>query len=343
MGLASFGPSVLEPTYPCLLHRTRVTMQSLRILAMVTTTSTVPSTHGSNGLHPLWAIILITWQSLVDLVLLVRDPTPTCLLINILEKCAVLGFEHLTSRKLEEASGEMWRLKLCSARIPPELVARENRQASSPIKQYLNILAKSCSSLGSKWDLKSCSDARNSIAAISMPLKVLFSSKLESQWIRCLQYLLVQVNTDVREAFCAQIGIFVQHPIHSLATAKDLLVIQTLLETTAQVMVAVDVTSELFLFCLFLLIDHPNFRACYIHHVKGGFATLLSRAAHIQNDLFDNLSVRLTSRPNVVREFAEAVLGVETEQLVRKMVPVVLLKDNLKYLRISFQRKCSIA
>ncbi|EFH64135.1 hypothetical protein ARALYDRAFT_892953 [Arabidopsis lyrata subsp. lyrata] len=246
------------------------------------------------------------------------------------------------------------------------------------------------------------------------------------------------VNTDVREAFCAQIGIFVQHPIvsclflgedatekscerffffffnlieHSLATAKDLLVIQTLLETTAQVMVAVDVTSELFLFCLFLLIDHPNFRACYIHHVKGGFATLLSRAAHIQNDLFDNLSVRLTSRPNVVREFAEAVLGVETEQLVRKMVPVVLrklllicdlevvgksrerhiscyyslelfiqkkklfffnvcyqgmfsnrdrfslfftwyawdyqtlfsVKDNLKYLRISFQRKCSIA
>ncbi|KAL1193295.1 Serine/threonine-protein kinase ATR [Cardamine amara subsp. amara] len=188
-------------------------------------------------------------------------------------------------------------------------------------------------------------------------------ARTRSQWIRCLQYLLLHVNTDVREAFCAQIGIFVQHPLvsclfldedgmekswernffnlieHALATAKDLLVIQTLLETTAEIMVAVDVTSELFMFCLFLLIDqldHPELiirinasrlinRSCYIH-VKGGFATLLSRAAHIQNELFDNLSGRLTSRPNVVREFAEAVLGVETEELVKKMVPVVLPK-----------------
>jgi len=65
--------------------------------------------------------------------------------------------------------------------------------------------------------------------------------------------------------------------------------------------------------------------------VKGGFATLLSRAAHIQNELFDNLSVRLTRRPNVVRKFPEAVLGVETEKLVRKMVPVVLLPKLLVY------------
>ncbi|CAN7059710.1 unnamed protein product [Brassica rapa subsp. trilocularis] len=187
--------------------------------------------------------------------------------------------------------------------------------------------------------------------------------RTRSQWIRCLQYLLLHVNTDVREAFCAQIGIFVQQPIvsclfldedamekscernffdlieRSLATAKDLLVIQTLLETAAEVMVAVDITSELFLFSLFLLIDqldHPNLivrinasrlinRSCYIH-VKGGFAMLLSRAAHIQTKLFDNLSARLTIHPNVVREFAEAVLGVETEELVKKMVPVVLPK-----------------
>lgn len=188
-------------------------------------------------------------------------------------------------------------------------------------------------------------------------------ARTRSQWIKCLQYLLLHVNTDVREAFCAQIGIFVQHPIlsclfldedameiscerkffnlieHSLATAQDLLVIQTLLESTAEVMIAVDITSELFLFSLFLLIDqldHPNLIvrinasrlinwSCYIH-VKGGLTMLLSRAAHIQYELFDNLSVRLTSRPNVVREFAEAVLGVETEELVRKMVPIVLPK-----------------
>lgn len=187
--------------------------------------------------------------------------------------------------------------------------------------------------------------------------------RTRSQWIKCLQYLLLHVNTDVREAFCAQIGIFVQHPIlsclfldedgmekscernffnlieHSLATAKDLHVTQTLLESTAEVMVAVDITSELFLFSLFLLIDQLDHQdlivrinasrlinwSCYIH-VKGGFTMLLSRAAHIQNELFDNLAVRLTSRPNVVREFAEAVLGVETEELVRKMVPLVLPK-----------------
>ncbi|CAN8236301.1 unnamed protein product [Cochlearia groenlandica] len=187
--------------------------------------------------------------------------------------------------------------------------------------------------------------------------------RTRSQWKRCLQYLLLHVKTDVREAFCAQIGVFVQHPIlsylfldedatekspernffnlieQSLAATKDLIAIQTLLETTAEVMVAVNITSELFLLSLFLLIDqldHPNLmvrinasrlinRSCYIH-VKGGFTMLLSRAAHIQNELFDNLSVRLTSRPNVVKEFAEAVLGVEAEELVRKMVPVVLPK-----------------
>lgn len=187
--------------------------------------------------------------------------------------------------------------------------------------------------------------------------------RTRTQWIRCLQYLLLHVNTDIREAFCAQIGIFVQHPIvsclfldeddmgkscqrnffnlieHSLATSTDLLVTRTLLESIAEVMVAVDITNELFLFSLFLLIDHldhPNLivrinasrlinRSCYIH-VKGGAALLLSRAAHIQDELFDYLSVRLNSRPIIVREFAEAVLGVETEELARKMVPVVLPK-----------------
>ncbi|CAH8254304.1 unnamed protein product, partial [Arabidopsis lyrata] len=52
-------------------------LNSLRTLEVVTTTSTVPSVHGPNGLHPLWATRLTTWQSLVGLVLLVRDPTPT--------------------------------------------------------------------------------------------------------------------------------------------------------------------------------------------------------------------------------------------------------------------------
>ncbi|OMO91928.1 hypothetical protein COLO4_18014 [Corchorus olitorius] len=60
--------------------------------------------------------------------------------------------------------------------------------------------------------------------------------------------------------------------------------------------------------------------------VQGGFELLLSKAVRIRNELFDYLSIRLASCPKMVKEFAEAVLGVETEELLKKMIPVVLPK-----------------
>ncbi|XP_010416834.1 PREDICTED: serine/threonine-protein kinase ATR [Camelina sativa] len=268
--------------------------------------------------------------------------------------CLLQGFQCSKCDKFIESKDEKHFIII----EPPEMVKLEmdHHRDYFNLQLYFNLL----NDESSEETQLACVEVIRRILGHTPP-DILVRTR--SQWIECLEYLLLHVNTDVREAFCAQIGIFVQHPIlgclfhgddameksceqkffslieHSLATAKELLVIQTLLETTAEVMVAVDVTSELFMFCLFLLIDqldHPNLiirinasrlinRSSYIH-VKGGFATLLSRVAHIQNELFDNLSARLTSRPNVVREFAEAVLGVETEEIVRKMVPVVLPK-----------------
>ncbi|XP_019085635.1 PREDICTED: serine/threonine-protein kinase ATR-like [Camelina sativa] len=268
--------------------------------------------------------------------------------------CLLQGFQCSKCDKFIESKDEKHFIII----EPPEMVKLEmdHHRDYFNLQLYFNLL----NDESSEETQLACVEVIRRILGHTPP-DILVRTR--SQWIRCLKDLLLHANTDVREAFCAQIGIFVQHPIlgglfhgedameksceqkffslieRSLATAKDPLVIQTLLETTAEVMVAVDVTSELFLFCLFLLIDqldHPNLiirinasrlinRSSYVH-VKGGFATLLSRVAHIQNELFDNLSARLTSRSDVVKEFAEAVLGVETEELVRKMVPVVLPK-----------------
>ena len=126
---------------------------------------------------------------------------------------------------------------------------------------------------------------------------------------------------------------------YALSAAEDPQIFDTLLESTAEIMIAVDIHSHLFLFSLFLLVDqldnpHVTVRmnvsrlihkSCYFH-LKGGFELVLSKVVHIRNELFDYLSLRLASRPKMVKEFAEAVFGVETEELVRKMIPIVLPK-----------------
>ncbi|KAE8721412.1 Serine/threonine-protein kinase ATR [Hibiscus syriacus] len=66
-------------------------------------------------------------------------------------------------------------------------------------------------------------------------------------------------------------------------------------------------------------------KACCFHF-NGGFELLLSKAVNLRNKIFDYLSTRLASRPKMVIEFAEAVLGVETKELLNKMIPIVLPK-----------------
>ncbi|KAA8546139.1 hypothetical protein F0562_020967 [Nyssa sinensis] len=185
----------------------------------------------------------------------------------------------------------------------------------------------------------------------------------KSEWIKCVEVLLLHRKKAVREAFSTQISFFLEEPIlnslfldgevsgktkeqkfldkikHALAAADDPQIFETLLESTAEIMIAVDIHTQLFLFSLILLVDQLDnpyvtvrmtasrliHRSCYFH-LKGGFELILSKVVHIRNELYDYLSVRLATRPKMVREFAEALLGVETEELVQKMIPVVLPK-----------------
>lgn len=98
--------------------------------------------------------------------------------------------------------------------------------------------------------------------------------KTRSEWIKCVELLLFHRKKAIREAFCSRISFFLDDPIlsclfsneeasnktreqrfldkikHALAAAKDLQVFETLLESTAEIMIAVDIYSQLFLFSL---------------------------------------------------------------------------------------------
>lgn len=187
--------------------------------------------------------------------------------------------------------------------------------------------------------------------------------RTRSEWMKCVDFLLLHRKKAVREAFCTQIRFFLEEPIlncllldaelinktkeqkfmdtikHALAATGDPLMLETLLETAANIMNAVDIQSQLFLFSLTLLIDqldNPHLtvrimastlikRSCHVR-LKGGLNVVLSKVLHIRNELYDYLSIRLASRPEMIEEFAVAVLGVETEELVERMIPVVLPK-----------------
>nr|KYP69208.1 Serine/threonine-protein kinase ATR [Cajanus cajan] len=188
---------------------------------------------------------------------------------------------------------------------------------------------------------------------------VLLETRLE--WIKCVEFLLSSRSKELREAFCSQIRFFVDDLIlglifsgdaekskeqkfldtikHAMTVAVSPHILETLMECTAEIMVAVNIDSKLFLCSLILLVDqldstHVTVRmnasrlihkSCYFH-LKGGLELILSKDVHICNELYDYLSERLASRPVLVREFAEAVFGVETKELVKKMVPFVLPK-----------------
>ncbi|KAF5745781.1 serine/threonine-protein kinase ATR isoform X1 [Tripterygium wilfordii] len=193
------------------------------------------------------------------------------------------------------------------------------------------------------------------------PADILLKTRLE--WIKCIEFHLLHRNKAIREAFCLQVGSFLEDSVlsclfvdgdgsnknkeqkfldiikHALVATEDPQIFETLLESVAEIMIVVDIYSQLFFFSLILLVDqldnsHVSVRInasrlihkCCSFHLKGGLELLLSKVVHIRNDLFDYLSWRLVSRPKIVREFAEAIFGVETEELVKKMTPIVLPK-----------------
>ena len=191
------------------------------------------------------------------------------------------------------------------------------------------------------------------------PADILVQTRFE--WIKCVEFLLISRSKELREAFCSQISSFADDQILSLifsgdagkskeqkfldtielamTVAESPHILETLMECTAEIMVAVNIDSKLFLCCLILLVDqldsvHVTVRmnasrlihkSCYFH-LKGGLELILSKDVHTRTELFDYLSEKLASRPVLVKEFAEAVFGVETEELVKKMIPFVLPK-----------------
>lgn len=185
----------------------------------------------------------------------------------------------------------------------------------------------------------------------------------KSEWVKCVKFLLLNRKKALREAFCSQIISFLEDSVlcclfldgdssnktkeqkflgiieHALSVAEDPQIFETLVECISQIMIAVDIHSQLFLSCFILLVDQLDnpyvtvrmsasrliHRSCCFH-LQGGFELILSKAVHFQNELFEYLTMRLTNRPKLVREFAEAIFGIETEELVEKMVPIVLPK-----------------
>lgn len=185
--------------------------------------------------------------------------------------------------------------------------------------------------------------------------------KTRSQWVQCIDTLLLHKNRNVRQVFGSQISFFIREPIlenifpcddaankskeqrfmdtikHALAAAEEPLVFETLLETAATIMQTVDIHSQLFLFSLILLVsqlDSPHVtvrliasklinRSCNLRHTRG-LEALLSKVPHVRNELYVYLCMRLVSQSKMVEEFSVAVLGVETKELVERMKPVVL-------------------
>lgn len=183
------------------------------------------------------------------------------------------------------------------------------------------------------------------------------------QWIECINFLLLHKLKAVREAFCAEINCFLQDHIqdvlfmdgeasgktkvqkfldkikHALEVSEDPQILLTLLETTAEIMNASGIHEECFLSSFIMLINQLDNqhqavrltalrfiqRSCYCSS-KGGFELIFSRYFHIRDEIYEYLCARLASRPIMIKEFAEAVIGIKTEELVKKMVPFVIPK-----------------
>ena len=101
-----------------------------------------------------------------------------------------------------------------------------------------------------------------------------------SEWAKCIEFLLLNRKKAVREAFCTQINSFIEDPIlpclfcdeekptkikeqkfldiikHALSASEDPQIFDTLLESTAEIMISVDIYSQLFL--LVDQLDNPH-------------------------------------------------------------------------------------
>lgn len=182
------------------------------------------------------------------------------------------------------------------------------------------------------------------------------------QWIESINIFLLHKSKAVREAFSIEIGVFAEKNILNclffddlgfndskehefveklrcaLSMTEDPKIFETILESVGTVMNSVDVHECLFYYSLILLVDQLDnshatvrmiatniiHRSCF--HMNGGFEAILSKYTNIRDKLFDYLCSRLVTCPEIIREFAEAILKITVEDFLNKIVPVVLPK-----------------
>uniref|UniRef100_A0A1D1YBN2 Serine/threonine-protein kinase ATR n=1 Tax=Anthurium amnicola TaxID=1678845 RepID=A0A1D1YBN2_9ARAE len=188
----------------------------------------------------------------------------------------------------------------------------------------------------------------------------LFETRTE--WINCIDFLLIHDKRSIREAFSRGISTFLEgHILECLfsdgnknnkaeqnllyklkcafSASENHQVLETLLLTVAEVMNSVDIHDQLFIDSFILLVDHLDSRHITVQmtalnsiqrfcsiHLKGGFEQFLNKFVHIQNELFEHLCARLLSRTEIVTKFAEAVVRTTTQDFIRRMIPVVIPK-----------------
>ncbi|KAJ7539120.1 hypothetical protein O6H91_11G077400 [Diphasiastrum complanatum] len=183
-------------------------------------------------------------------------------------------------------------------------------------------------------------------------------------WNKCLDTLILHEKRSVREAFCSQIHYFAERRILAgvlghmddaidkkeiellgklrcaLVVTEDPDVVETLMETVAEIAKAARNNKQLLFFSVVLLIeqlDRTNIalgslsvslilEVATLGWPASGTGRIKYLLASIREEIFEYLSARLISRPLMIREFAEAVMNVEFSDFLKEMIPVVLPK-----------------
>ena len=127
---------------------------------------------------------------------------------------------------------------------------------------------------------------------------------------------------------------------HALVHTEDPDLLESLLEVIASVVLTASDHQQLFFFSFVLLLEQLDSKYTSVQSTS---VTLLQKCLAVQSkegnpnrvqqmvdviqpELFAYLSDRLVTRPLIVQNYADAVLGLHTEDVIREIVPVVLPK-----------------
>jgi serine/threonine-protein kinase ATR len=188
--------------------------------------------------------------------------------------------------------------------------------------------------------------------------------EMRTQWVQCFDFLLLHEMKAVREAFSGVICCFLENNFMDIlfsdglgmdrgtierqfmdkikcafTEAEDFQIHLTLLESIGTIMKVSDIHGQVF-FCSFVLLigqlDNHNsiirmttlrlIHRCCTYCFNGGLDLFLLKYSHARDNLYNYLSSRLVTHPIMIKEFAENVLGIKTEELIDRMVPSVIPK-----------------